>query len=226
MCAASNSAGVRTSSSRGRVRAADALPQGGGVDASGWSSGSCEAGPSFPSVRKRCRDTARAASGRHGGGGRGSGGGRRRSAGPARAPSNSSSTATTSPAGGGQQRGGDGGAVAGRAVHPHLAGGHLVEALRQLVQRDVHGAVDVRPRPTPGRGARPGRRPAGGGARRPARRSRPAGGRQRLAAGPALRAAGGGGGRAGRCRCAPVRAGPRPRPPASRRAGSSGCPTG
>ena len=39
-----------------------------------------------------------------------------------------------------QQRRGDGGAVPGGAVHPHLALGHLVQALEQVVQRDVDGA--------------------------------------------------------------------------------------
>ena len=40
-------------------------------------------------------------------------------------------------------RGRDGGAVATGAVHPHLAGGDLVDAAGQLVDRDVDGAVDA-----------------------------------------------------------------------------------
>ena len=45
-------------------------------------------------------------------------------------------------AGGVEQRGGDGGAVAAGAVHPDLAGRHLVEPAGELVDRDVHRAVD------------------------------------------------------------------------------------
>jgi hypothetical protein len=41
------------------------------------------------------------------------------------------------PAGTVEDRRGDRGAVAGPAVDPDLAAGHLVEALREFVQRDV-----------------------------------------------------------------------------------------
>ena len=45
-------------------------------------------------------------------------------------------------AGGVEHRRGDRGAVAGFAVHPHLAGGDLVEPVPQLVQGDVDGVAD------------------------------------------------------------------------------------
>src|SRR5690349_8429083 len=44
---------------------------------------------------------------------------------------------------GGEDGGGDGGAVPAGTVHPHLPGGDLADAAEELVQGDVHGAVDV-----------------------------------------------------------------------------------
>src|SRR6266496_2729365 len=44
---------------------------------------------------------------------------------------------------GGEVGRGDDGAVAGAAVHPHVAGGHVGEPARQVVQGDVHRPGDV-----------------------------------------------------------------------------------
>ena len=67
-------------------------------------------------------------------------------------------------AGASRKRGGDRGAVPGPQYTHTSPGGHLVEAVGQLVQRDVLGAGDVRRGAIRRRGGRRGSRRAGGAA--------------------------------------------------------------
>ena len=130
---------------------------------------------------------------------------------------------------GGAAGGRGGGAVARAAVHPHLARRDLVEAVRQLVQRDVHAhrrrgrgairrAADVEHHSA----SRPPR--AGGG--EVGERGRGQRSEAASPAGPGWRCAGGARRRGGRCRSGRARAGRRRPARRSPRAGSAACPTG
>ena len=125
----------------------------------------------------------------------------------------------------GQDRGADRGAVPAGAVHPDLTGRDLAQAAQQLVQRDVHRAVDVRLVVLGGAAHVQDGHACGGGGPGPGRRTWPA------RTGPAARRSTAPGRRwprrrAGRCRSGPAHAGPRRPAPGSHPAASAGCPTG